>query len=223
MSEELRRRRKNKGFSQDQFAKILGISRQSLHSLETGRCRPSLNLLAKIERFFNSSWRDLFPEVAAQYPLSQKKENKQTKKEGFMRKNDFFNDFFNFSFPDFNDFFTFSWPEVWKKMNSVVRVSLADEGDYLKLVADLPGFKKDEVEIEIRPREVLIKAERKEKEERKRKDVFCQEVMSSQVSRRVVLPVEVDSSKAKAELRDGRLEVVLPKSGFEKSKTIKPD
>ncbi len=220
MSEELRRRRKAKGIAQEELAKFLGISRQSLHLLETGKCKPTLPLVAKIEHFFQSSWRELFPELASEYPLKDHK--LQTNKGGSMRRKDLFDSFFEFRFPDFKELFSWSMPELWQRFSNVARIDLVDRGDHLELIADLPGFKKDEVEVEVKPDEVVIRAERKQEEKREAKDYFYHEATASQVARRVPLPTEVDPQKAEAELKDGRLKLVLPKARTEQGRTIKP-
>ncbi|MCD6195011.1 Hsp20 family protein [bacterium] len=222
MADELKKRRQAKDLAQEKLARKLGISRQTLHSLETGKCKPSLVLLAKIENFFQTSWRDLFPNIASQYPLAIKKQTNQNNKEGFMRRRDF-EKFFDFHFPHFKDFFALSWPEVWEKMGFVARVNLVDKGSFLELLVDLPGFKKDETEVEVMPREVLVRAKRREEKREKAKGVYYNEATAAEVSRRIALPSEIDPDKSKAELKDGRLRVVLPKLKSQESRTIKPE
>ena len=216
---ELRRRREAKGLAQEDLAKILGISRQSLHALESGKCFPSLPVLARLERFFEVSWRELFPELGAQYPLGEP--TKQTNKGGPMTNKNFFNEFFDFHFPD--DVFSFWRSDLFSRLSKVLKVDLADKGDAFELKADLPGFGKDEVEVEVRPREILIKAQRKEEEKREAKNYFYQETSASSLARRLSLPEEIDPEKAKAFLKNGRLTVVLPKVAREGGRKIKPE
>ena len=44
--------RKERGIRQDEFAKLMGVSRQTISSLETGRYNPSIYLAYKIAKFF---------------------------------------------------------------------------------------------------------------------------------------------------------------------------
>ena len=52
--------RKEKGIRQENFAKELGVSRQTISSLETGRYNPSIFLAYKIARFFGMTIEDVF-------------------------------------------------------------------------------------------------------------------------------------------------------------------
>ena len=52
--------RKAKGIRQDDFAKALGVSRQTISSLETGRYNPSINLAYKIAKYFGMIIEEVF-------------------------------------------------------------------------------------------------------------------------------------------------------------------
>ena len=52
--------RKKKGIRQDEFAKLIGVSRQTISSLETGRYNPSIFLAYKIAKFFDLAIEDVF-------------------------------------------------------------------------------------------------------------------------------------------------------------------
>lgn len=52
--------RKERGIRQEEFAKALGVSRQTISSLETGRYNPSIMLAYKIARFFEMTIEDIF-------------------------------------------------------------------------------------------------------------------------------------------------------------------
>lgn len=52
--------RKSKGIRQEDFAKALGVSRQTISSLETGRYNPSLQLAYKIAVFFGLTIEEVF-------------------------------------------------------------------------------------------------------------------------------------------------------------------
>jgi len=52
--------RKERGIRQEEFAKALGVSRQTISSLETGRYNPSIFLAFKIARYFGMSIEEVF-------------------------------------------------------------------------------------------------------------------------------------------------------------------
>lgn len=52
--------RKSKGIRQDDFAKQMGVSRQTISSLETGRYNPSILLAHKIAHFFDMTIEEVF-------------------------------------------------------------------------------------------------------------------------------------------------------------------
>ena len=52
--------RKSKGIRQEDFAHALGVSRQTISSLETGRYNPSIQLAYKIARYFDLTIEEVF-------------------------------------------------------------------------------------------------------------------------------------------------------------------
>ncbi len=52
--------RKEKGITQEDFAKKMGVSRQTISSLETGKYNPSIYLAHNIAKFFNLTIEQVF-------------------------------------------------------------------------------------------------------------------------------------------------------------------
>jgi len=52
--------RKERGILQEEFAKSMGVSRQTISSLENGRYNPSIMLAYKIAKYFEMSIEDIF-------------------------------------------------------------------------------------------------------------------------------------------------------------------
>ena len=52
--------RKERGIRQDEFAKLRGVSRQTISSLETGRYNPSISLAYKIAKYFDMTIEEVF-------------------------------------------------------------------------------------------------------------------------------------------------------------------
>ena len=52
--------RKERGILQEELAKAMGVSRQTISSLENGRYNPSIQLAFRIARFFNMTIEEVF-------------------------------------------------------------------------------------------------------------------------------------------------------------------
>ena len=52
--------RKERGIRQDEFAVLMGVSRQTISSLETGRYNPSIYLAYKIAKYFGMTIEEVF-------------------------------------------------------------------------------------------------------------------------------------------------------------------
>jgi len=52
--------RKEQGILQEEFAKAMGVSRQTISSLENGRYNPSIGLAYKIAKFFGMTIEEVF-------------------------------------------------------------------------------------------------------------------------------------------------------------------
>ena len=100
-------------------------------------------------------------------------------------------------------------------------VDVIDEEDKIKVIADLPGFNKEDIELYVEDGSLVIKAQRKEEIEEKGKGYIRQERRYGEVYRRIPLPAEVKIDDVKAKYNNGVLEVVLPKTEAAKKKVIK--
>ncbi len=60
MNNDLRNRRAERGWSQGDLAEALGVSRQTVNALETGRYDPSLPLAFQLAKLFKARIEDLF-------------------------------------------------------------------------------------------------------------------------------------------------------------------
>jgi len=86
--------------------------------------------------------------------------------------------------------------------------------------ASLPGFQRDDINVEMHDGVLTIKAERTEEEETRDERFFRKERRYGAVSRRVALPSMVDEKGARAALKDGVLELCLPKAEQARPKKI---
>lgn len=105
-------------------------------------------------------------------------------------------------------------PITAERVNGAPRMKLdvSEQGDAFKVVAEIPGVKKDEIQVTIDGDQVTIGAElRNEKDVKEGERVVHSERYFGKVSRAFRLGAEIDESKAQAKYADGVLELVLPK------------
>jgi putative transcriptional regulator len=60
MKNNLKRLRESKGLSQEKLGDNLGVSRQTINSIENGRFDPSLTLAIKLTKFFDEPIDSIF-------------------------------------------------------------------------------------------------------------------------------------------------------------------
>lgn len=99
-------------------------------------------------------------------------------------------------------------------------VDLEDRGKDFLLTAEMPGFKKEEIDIEATGDMVEIKATTGWKYDAKTKKYVCRERSCESFHRIVELPEEVKNEEVKADLKDGVLEIVLPKKAPKPKKKV---
>jgi HSP20 family protein len=105
------------------------------------------------------------------------------------------------------------------QMRMKIDVSKADDTYTVK--ADIPGVKKDDIQVSVDGNEVTISGEiKKETEEKKGEEVLRSERYYGKISRSFTLPNDVDESKVTAKYADGVLKVTLPVKAASKSKKI---
>jgi HSP20 family protein len=80
----------------------------------------------------------------------------------------------------------------------------------LVIKADLPGMKKDEVQVLIEEGDLVLKGERKTLKEVKEEDYYRCEREYGEFYRRLALPFEADPTLIAAKFTDGVLEVKIP-------------
>ena len=72
-------------------------------------------------------------------------------------------------------------------------------------------MEKDDIEVTISGNRLMIEAEREFEEKDEKEAFYRHEVGFGKLVRTVALPVDVDIEHVKAELKDGILEILLPK------------
>jgi HSP20 family protein len=98
----------------------------------------------------------------------------------------------------------------------VPTVDVVDREEEVVVRAELPGVEKKDLDVTMSDNTVTIKGTVKHEEKEEKGDYYRREISEGCYARTVMLPAEVDGSKAKAQFKDGMLELTLPK--VEKSK-----
>jgi HSP20 family protein len=90
------------------------------------------------------------------------------------------------------------------------RTDIVDKGDKYVLKAELPGFKKDEIKVEVQSGYLSIQAEHNE-ESKEEKDNYVRRERRYGAFARSFDVSGIDTSKIEANYKDGILELELPK------------
>jgi HSP20 family protein len=107
------------------------------------------------------------------------------------------------------------WPllsEYEERYDVLPKVDIIDRKEDLLIRAEMPGVKKEDLEIIVEGDRLIIEAKREVEEEEKKEDFYRHEMTYGKFFRTVRLPVEVVVDKSKAELAEGILEIYLPKA-----------
>ncbi len=108
-----------------------------------------------------------------------------------------------------------SWPRLhrWNEVDQVrASADMFDDGENVVLRVELPGIKKDEIEVTVTADLVTISGEKKKEEKVKKKDYYRLECSSGSFTQSFRLPAGVVTDKAKAKFEDGVLSVQIPKT-----------
>jgi HSP20 family protein len=111
------------------------------------------------------------------------------------------------------------WAPLWGALRApeemafrLPPVDVFEEGTEIVAKVELPGMKKEEIEVEVGPETVTISGKKAKEEKVERRNYFRFERASGAFTRTVRLPAEVELEKAHAEYKDGVLVVRVPKA-----------
>lgn len=88
----------------------------------------------------------------------------------------------------------------------------------LVVQADLPGIKKDDVKVEVTDQQLTIEGERKDEREEKGEGFYRSERSYGSFCRQIALPEGVNTENAKAEFKNGVLEISMESPQLESGK-----
>ena len=99
-------------------------------------------------------------------------------------------------------------------------VDLLEDKDKLTVKAELPGFKREDLNVSVHEDNLIIAGERRCEDEQKEGEFYRCERYYGKFHRSIPLPASVSTDKIDAKYRDGILTVTLPKTEKAKAKQI---
>jgi HSP20 family molecular chaperone IbpA len=115
------------------------------------------------------------------------------------------------------------WLEAERELLHPVHLKLEETDTEFVVRAELPGFTASDIEVSVEPRRVIITGKRESQEEEKQADAVYVEHCSDEIFRTMELPAEVNVIKVTATLKDGVLNVQLPKAAATKPNLVEPN
>ena len=99
-------------------------------------------------------------------------------------------------------------------------LDIYEDKDNLFVKMDLPGMKREEIDVSLHEGSLSISGERKSEQKHEDAEVYRAERFFGRFQRTVTLPTPVAPEKVKAEYKDGILTITLPKTEEAKPKHI---
>lgn len=103
---------------------------------------------------------------------------------------------------------------------SAPALDVEEDGNEIRVRAELPGVEKDDFKIDVDGNRLTIRGEKKTSKEEKKKDYVYTECSYGSFERSLTLPCEVNADKAEAVLKNGVLNLRLPKAEVSKARHV---
>jgi len=112
------------------------------------------------------------------------------------------------------------WPRLrMPEMEEVApSVDIFEEADDVVVKAELPGMKKEDLDIKLTEDTITVSGEKKKEEKVEKKDYYRLERSYGSFTHSFRLPKEVQTEKASAKFKEGVLEIRIPKTEEAKKK-----
>ncbi len=112
----------------------------------------------------------------------------------------------------FDDFFNNVFEEESSEDNfRAMALDITEHDKEFSILANLPGFKKENVKISVHDNQLMIEAVCNEKKEENKGTVYRCERYSGSYRRNLMLPENTDINAINAKMEDGVLRLTIPK------------
>jgi HSP20 family protein len=101
-------------------------------------------------------------------------------------------------------------PRVASVEGWVPQIEMFQRGTELVIRADVPGLTKDDIKVDVQDDALTIHGERKREHEEEREGIYRSERSYGSFIRTIPLPQGAIADQAKAEFKNGVLEIVIP-------------
>jgi HSP20 family protein len=108
----------------------------------------------------------------------------------------------------------------WLSEVQLPSTDVAETDKSIEVKMDVPGFKPEEINVEVQGNLLLISGEHKEEKEEKGKTFHRLERRAGSIRRTITLPTPVEQERVAAQCRDGVLTISLPKTEESRTKKI---
>jgi len=99
-------------------------------------------------------------------------------------------------------------------------IDIYKDNDHLVITAEIPGVEKKDISVNVEDRVLTLKGNRASEKEVKKEHYYRRERCSGGFERRFTLPADVDAENIEANLKNGLLEIRIPKAEKHKAKKI---
>ncbi|WP_276250770.1 Hsp20/alpha crystallin family protein [Haloarcula rara] len=99
--------------------------------------------------------------------------------------------------------------EPWSEGMSQPRIDMAEDDEQYTVVADMPGFGKDDIQVYVTDNTLAIEAEQREEMVTEEANYIQQERAHQSLSRRITLPSDADTENIAASMDDGVLTITV--------------
>lgn len=115
---------------------------------------------------------------------------------------------------------------IWRDMmepfqGRMPRTDVIDRDENYLVRVEVPGVDKKDIEVSLADNMLTVKGKVQHEEKEQKDDYYRCEISQGAFSRTLMIPGAVDASKVQASLKDGVLEVTLPKLEVSKRRKIK--
>jgi len=201
----LRRLREERGWTQEEMARSLGISRQALFLLETGRGFPSIRLAMRIAHLCRRSLDDMF---ANQRQEERKEVNMPGSFSPFSELDRLHQELDRMFRASFRPFMR---GERGPAEFAQPAVNVKETEKEVIVEAQLPGATTKDTQINVSENSVSLSGERKSETEESGGNLVRREYSYGSFSREIALPTAVKAEEALASLKNGLLTIRVPK------------